>query len=243
LESGRLRSPRKGRIKEILSLPDWNEAIEALSSFPERGLTSSLISLLYEGDPLIRGRTIAALGQVVGRRLAERDLEAARVVMRRLMWSLNDESGGIGWGAAEAMAEIMAQSDPLAEEYARILVSYLDPRGNFLEHEPLHPGLMWAIARLAETRPLLVGNSVQHLGRYLGAKNPETRGLASLAAGLLAAEQLLPQLRELAADEAEFLYFREGLHRRSVGDTARRAVASVRSGGPNAGESDRTNPE
>jgi len=40
--------------------------------------------------------------------LTEKEMESARVIMRRLMWSLNDESGDIGWGAPEAMAEIIA---------------------------------------------------------------------------------------------------------------------------------------
>jgi len=36
------------------------------------------------------------------------------------MWSLNDESGGIGWGAPEAMGAIMARHTGLADEYANI---------------------------------------------------------------------------------------------------------------------------
>ncbi len=42
--------------------------------------------------------------------------------MHRLMWSLNDESGSIGWGVPEAVAEIMANHDGAAEKYAYILV-------------------------------------------------------------------------------------------------------------------------
>jgi len=53
------------------------------------------------------------MGRVVSS-LAEKDMESARVVMRRLMWNLNEESGGIGWGCPEAMGETMARSAPLA---------------------------------------------------------------------------------------------------------------------------------
>ncbi len=56
--------------------------------------------------------------------LADRDMESARVVVRRLMWNLNDESGGIGWGSPEAMGEIMACHEGLAEEYSCILISF-----------------------------------------------------------------------------------------------------------------------
>ena len=55
------------------------------------------------------------MGAVVAH-LAEKDMESARVVMRRLMCSLNDESGGIGWGAPEAMGEIIASHEGLASE-------------------------------------------------------------------------------------------------------------------------------
>ena len=63
------------------------------------------------------------MGQVVSN-LADTDMESARVIMRRLIWNLNDESGGIGWGSPEAMGDIMACHERLAGEYHRLLVSY-----------------------------------------------------------------------------------------------------------------------
>ncbi|MEA3417440.1 MAG: hypothetical protein U9R02_15080 [Thermodesulfobacteriota bacterium] len=51
---------------------------------------------------------------VVVSNLADHDMESARVIMRRLIWNLNDESGGIGWGSPEAMGEIMARNNRLA---------------------------------------------------------------------------------------------------------------------------------
>ena len=85
--------------------------------------------------------------------LAENDLEAARNWMRRFMWQLNEESGGIGWGVAEVMGEVMARHEGLAREFARILLSYLDENGNYLEFEPLQKGVLWGIGRLAQVRP------------------------------------------------------------------------------------------
>eukprot|EP00362_Geleiidae_sp_MMETSP1317_P000447 CAMPEP_0201284794 /NCGR_PEP_ID=MMETSP1317-20130820/84991_1 /ASSEMBLY_ACC=CAM_ASM_000770 /TAXON_ID=187299 /ORGANISM="Undescribed Undescribed, Strain Undescribed" /LENGTH=71 /DNA_ID=CAMNT_0047606373 /DNA_START=1077 /DNA_END=1289 /DNA_ORIENTATION=- len=71
-------------------------------------------------------------------------MEEARIVMRRMLWSMNDESGGIGWGVPEAMAEVMTCNKGLAEEYIHMLISYmredgeeLFQDGNFLEHESL----------------------------------------------------------------------------------------------------------
>jgi hypothetical protein len=75
--------------------------------------------------------------------------------MRRMIWNLNDESGGIGWGSPETMGESMACHNRLAGEYHRILVSYIRPDGNFLEHPELQKGLLWGLARLAAVQPEL----------------------------------------------------------------------------------------
>jgi hypothetical protein len=72
------------------------------------------------------------------------------------MWSLNDESGGIGWGAPEAMGEAMAKHPRIAEEYGSILCSYIIPSDgpdNYLEYTPLRQGAYWGLARLAQTKP------------------------------------------------------------------------------------------
>lgn len=88
--------------------------------------------------------------------LADEDIESARVIVRRLMWQLNDESGGIGWGAPEVMGEILARHEGLAGEYANILTSHIKEDGNSLEHEPLQRDALWGVARLAQVRPDLV---------------------------------------------------------------------------------------
>jgi hypothetical protein len=92
------------------------------------------------------------MGRVVAAMATEKP-EQARIVMRRLMWSLNDESGGIGWGAPEAMGEIMARNKTLAREYRNILVSYTNPQGNYLEYEPLRQGADWAMDRVRGVYP------------------------------------------------------------------------------------------
>ena len=96
--------------------------------------------------------------------------------MRRLMWNLNDESGGIGWRARpEAMGEIVARSERLADEYGHILISYLDPDGNYLEHPLLQRGLLWGIGRFAHARP-----EKGRIGRRFPASFPACRRSVSL---------------------------------------------------------------
>ncbi|MBU2622772.1 MAG: HEAT repeat domain-containing protein, partial [Proteobacteria bacterium] len=98
------------------------------------------------------------MGDVVSS-VADADIESARVVMRRLMWNLNDESGGIGWGSPEAMGEIIARNMQLGEEFSRILISYINKDGNYLENEVLQQGVIWGIGRIAGVKPHLMRDS------------------------------------------------------------------------------------
>jgi len=91
--------------KKILGLLNDNPletSLEKICQFPPRQAVNPLFSFFYHSEELVKWRAVTAMGAVVAR-LAQQDIESSRIVMRRLMWNLNDESGGIGWGAPEAM--------------------------------------------------------------------------------------------------------------------------------------------
>lgn len=134
-------------------MDDEEKAMEELLGLPTAQSINPLFSFIQSTNEVIKWRAVRAMGKVVAQ-MAVANLESARVIMRRLMWSLNDESGGIGWGAPEAMGEIMAQDERLAGEYKKILLSYLDEEGNYLEHEPLRQGALWALQRLDSAKPV-----------------------------------------------------------------------------------------
>jgi len=105
--------------------------------------------------------------------------------MRRFMWTLNDESGGIGWGSPECMGEIMARHQGLALEYRRILFSYLAQgdtgSDNYLEYLPLRRGAFWGLARLAQGDPVLAREgSFQVLKALRQENDPEILALICL---------------------------------------------------------------
>lgn len=146
----------RSKLLATLSANDWFRLWTKMhADIPTQHLISPLFSALFSTREEIHWRAVFCMGQTVSS-LARKSLESARVVMRRLMWSLNDESGGIGWGAPEAMGEIMARHPRLAEEYASILCSYIIPSqgpDNYLEYRPLRQGAYWGIARLAQASP------------------------------------------------------------------------------------------
>ena len=113
----------KVELKELLEKNDFENNIHKIQIYDKHKLVNALFSFLCSTDKKIKTNAVIAMGEVVSR-IAETDLESARIIMRRLMLNLNDESGGIGWGAPEAMGEIMARSEQLANEYYKILISY-----------------------------------------------------------------------------------------------------------------------
>ena len=120
-----------------------------------------LLSLLVTTNEDLKNRVVKSFGEVVSQ-LAEDDIESARIVMRRLMLSVTEESGGIGWNTPEAMGEIMARSEQLAKEYHKILISYTEGRGNELDFEGLQKSVIAGLKKLSEVQPELVKN-VNHL--------------------------------------------------------------------------------
>jgi DNA-binding transcriptional ArsR family regulator len=171
------RQTRK-KVGEILREDTRVKALTRLAQIPNEQLVGHLFSHFYDRDQLIKFRSIAAMGEL-GKRIAAKHMEKARILMRRIMWNLNDESGGIGWGSPEAMGEILSKSPQLALEFKSILFSYLDPRGNFLEHGVLQQGVLWGIGTYLEAEP----NSMSEITKglifsHLHSFDPIKRGYA-----------------------------------------------------------------
>ncbi len=233
---GRCRRQRPGgralkrRVRQLLEVSDPEVLVSALKCLPPRRLMSPLLSFLYEADPRLKWRAVWALGRVAALAATE-DREAGRVLIRRLMWNLNDESGGIGWGSAEAMAEVLAQDGRLAEEYAHILVSYALEERQVLEHEGLQKGVLWGLGRLCRVRPELLRRHPLRLTPYLKSTNPEIRGMAAWAAVCLKLPEARAALGELLDDETGVELFVNGrLERFRIRDLARAAMAALESG-------------
>lgn len=202
------RGDLKARVERLLTDEDFDEAMAQLSRLPPRKVINALFSFLYAGDVLLKMRAISAMGKVV-RRLADQDMEKARVILRRLMWNLNDESGGIGWGSAEAMGEILACHEGVAREYAPILLSYAREDGNFQEHEMMQRGVLWGIGRLAQVNPAAVQDAIPHIARFIHSRDATVRGYAAWVVGRVAPGTYTDELKALLSDPAVIQIWRD----------------------------------
>jgi len=216
-------------IKSILSHGDLLQLLKFIETVPPKKAVQPLIQAFYKTDSLIRWHAVTAFGRVIDK-IARENMEDARIIMRRLMWSLNDESGGIGWGAPEAMAEAMANNRTLAEEYCRILLSYVWKEGNYLEYLALRKGALWGLMRLAASRPEIFRKigSARLLKDYLEDKDAESRALAALALGFAGTRDLCNEIAKLLSDKRPFrLYLNENLRKISVADAAAIALKEL----------------
>jgi hypothetical protein len=199
----------KRHLLELLQQDDLAKCESELCRLPARQTVNPLFSFLCSIDEIIKWHAVTTMGAVVSN-LATTDPESARVIMRRFMWQLNDESGGIGWGCPEAMGETTARSHLLAKEYGCILLSYIRPDGNYLEHEILQRGALWGVGRLARARPENLKGCASLFYPYMQSNDAHLRGLAAWAVEPLLDQKSIPVLEALSNDSAELMLFRKG---------------------------------
>ncbi len=149
---------------------------------------------MYDNDRLICRRAVEALGIAAGLE-AERSLKNARRLIRRLLWTMNDESGSICWYAPEAIGEVLINVPSLIDEYGPLLLA-------FLQEEPFERGTHWAVARVASLRPDIYEDDVNRLVRSLDNPDPDIRGYTLIALKLINAQSAAGKAEHLKADTA-----------------------------------------
>jgi hypothetical protein len=187
-------------IKEALDAPDWRERLELLTAKAPKAFVGPLMSCLVQGGTP-GGRAAAALGACVAAIARDRP-EEARVIMRRFMWHMNEESGNLGWGIPESMAETLARSALLAKEFSRVLLSYIRITGredNFVDHAPLRRSCYWAVGRLLQARPEYAEGALPLLRAGLQDEDVPCRGMAAWAIAQAGVSgEVRPELENLA---------------------------------------------
>lgn len=214
------------RVEALLRSDDFFKRLAEWRAFMPRQVINPLLSFLYSADEIIKWRAVSAVGIVMAR-MADQEMEAAREIMRRLIWNLNDESGGIGWGSAEAMGEITARHERLACEYGNLLVCFIRPDGTSLENPLLERGVLWGLGRLAQARPVMLECAAPFFYPYLKSDDSYHRGLAARALGFLKPAGSRSVIEPLLKDRAVIRVFEnEKLGEFRICDLAGRALES-----------------
>lgn len=234
------RRDTKNHILKLLEQGCFDEICSFYQNNPEHLVLNALFGALCNPLEIVRWNSICSFGLVVPS-LAENNIEDARVVMRRFLWSLNDESGGIGWGAPESLAEIMCHCRQLRHEYLHILISYMCrdgeeifQDGNYLELPMLQRGLLWGVGRLSQyhRNEMAQQNIVENVVCYLSSPDKTVAGLAIWTLGLLDAQSARGEIAAfIGRSDLIFIYRDNFLSEIEIGHMAEEALLSMSDAG------------
>jgi len=198
------------------------ESIESIARW-DRTVLSLLVRLAYDKDTLTGWRAITAIGRVASW-YARNDYAFLRETVRKLLWSLSDESGGIGWSAPEILGEIVS-ADP--EKFADIVPLIAEVFS--IEERVFRPGVLYALKRISEIRPEAITPYHAIVLRGLSEQDPLARvyalELIKRLKGRIARQDLDSmklQIDRLIHDRAEaWVYRNDGFFGQEVGEIAR----------------------
>ncbi|MDH5202063.1 MAG: HEAT repeat domain-containing protein [Nitrospirota bacterium] len=180
------------RLHEILLRTDYDELLRI--DEPNK-IARYLISLSYDKSELIAWKSIEAIGRVAAL-VSAGFPDFGRNIVRRLIWSIRDESGGIGWSAPEMIGEIVRNDPEKYPDIPQILWANID-------EEFLQKGIIWAVGRIAESSPELVRFSTPELKRYCVKAKPDVRLYAAWA---LCKFGIIPELARDSENITAYLY-------------------------------------
>lgn len=195
----------KDEIKGSLLNGDFDRIASLV--LKEKGIFRTLISLTYDKTDLVCWRAIEAMGKAVGA-LKQKDPNLARNIVQRLLWSLSEESGGIGWSAPDMLGEIVINAPELFPDIPPIILSFKD-------EESFLPGVLWAMGRMASSG---IDGLDRDLCRdiiivSLNNKSPYVRGLSIWVASIMRMGDLKDRITPHLKDSAEFLFYEDHMLR------------------------------
>ena len=174
----------------------------------DKNVIKWLISFSYDKEDQMTWRAIESMGYVA-RDLRASHINILRETVRRLLWSMSDESGGIGWSAPEMLGEII-RSDP--DEFIDIIPILWSNR----EEASFKVGALWALARVACVRPDMVIFIAGDLEELAVDPNPEVRGYTALLARATESEGKTEILKKLSADSGSLRFYSGGFLRETT---------------------------
>jgi hypothetical protein len=162
---------KKSDLKRALDARDFH-AISAYAASKPRAL-SVLYSMTFSSDPLMVWRAVEATG-IAAAVKARSSLEHVRDFLRRCIWLMNDESGGVGWHSPEVMGEVLFQVPVLIPEFGELLFHY------FTE-SPFERGAVAAVCRLARLAPDQISSHRDRLMEMVDNPDALVRACAVIA--------------------------------------------------------------
>ncbi len=162
-----MSQPLKKTIHHALETNDLDAVVSLAKE--NRRVLSLLVRIAYDKDTLVGWRAIKAIG-FSAKALVKTDYDFLRETVRRLLWSLTDESGGIGWAAPELLGEIVSADPHRFSDIVPLIAGVYD-----IEEEVFRPGVLYALGRIAQADPALMIPYKDLIKRVLSDDGPLSR--------------------------------------------------------------------
>jgi len=160
----------------------------------DRKVLSVLVRLAYDKDSLIGRRAIIAIGRVASV-FVRSNYVFLRETVRKLLWSLSDESGGIGWSAPEMLGEIVS-ADP--NKFSDVMPLIAEVYS--IEEKVFRSGVLYAFRKIAEVSPETVSPFQMLIVDGLSEQDPLSK-VYSLELVRMLKDRLIPENMKAAKDQ------------------------------------------
>lgn len=181
---------------------------------------------LYNIDKRIKWSAIEAVGELMKHWWEQGYKARVREYIRNLFWSMNDESGGIGWSSPQTVAEIIVSIPELIDPYGNMMVAHS------LGEPFLVKGGLWGIGKLGRLITEAVDFFKDKVLATFNSDDAETLGLASWSMGETVFRPALIFLKKLNLRSEPVCIFIEGnFEEKTVGDWAKEAIDKIEKDG------------
>ncbi|MBM4137593.1 MAG: hypothetical protein FJ241_12300 [Nitrospira sp.] len=215
----------KEQVKDLLLQKDHDRLNDLCEA--DRRFWQEVRFRLYDIDERVRWSAIEAVAKIMQRWWQAGQEEKVRNYIRTLFWSMTDESGGIGWSAPQAIAEVIVTISELIDPYGSMMIAYS------IEEPPLIRGCLWGIGRMGRRITDSVEFFKDKVLAVFESNDTEILGLGAWAIGEVGfqpALQVLEELREMKVSlmkESVRIYIEGSLHEKPLEVWIRNALFKI----------------
>lgn len=218
-----MEKPMKKIVEDLLMTRDHVTLLDLCEQ--DRRFWQEVRFRLYDLDERIRWSAIEATAKFMERWWQSGKQEKVRIYIRTLFWSMNDESGGIGWSSPQTIAEIIVHIPELIDPYGSMMIAYS------IEEPPLMKGGAWGIGRLGTRIADFIEAFREEILAVFQEDDSETLGLLAWAMGRTGYSPAVPYLEKLLRREEPVMIYSDGVFcKKPLGQWAGEAIGLIKTG-------------
>jgi hypothetical protein len=198
-----MAKPVKKMVQDLLITGDHGTLLGLCEQ--DRRFWQEVRFRLYDLDERVRWSAIEVAAKFMERWWHSGRQEKVRVYIRTLFWSMNEESGGIGWSSPQTIAEIIMHIPELVDPYGSMMISHS------IEEPPLMKAGAWGIGRLGSRIADSIGAFREKVLAVFQEDDSETLGLLAWALGRTGYSPAVPFLEKLLRREEPVVIYIDGV--------------------------------